>query len=93
MLILQGTIEALVQDGTGDEPIGDHVAPTWMGAIPTLIGGPSAVRMVARGDVRVAVIPPETFVDLVRAHLPVFQRVMARGAPGHAPDHRARVKP
>ncbi|MGZ4311310.1 MAG: ATP-binding protein [Solirubrobacteraceae bacterium] len=77
VLILQGTIEALVKDGSGDEPIGDHVAPTWMGAVPTLIGGPSAVRMVARGDVRVAVIPPETFVDLVRAHLPVFQRVMA----------------
>ncbi len=45
VLILEGTIEALVQDGIGDEPIGDHVAPTWIGAIPTLVGGPSAVRM------------------------------------------------
>ncbi|MFZ1996476.1 MAG: ATP-binding protein [Solirubrobacteraceae bacterium] len=81
ILVLQGTIEALVQDGTGDEPIGDHVAPTWMGAIPTLVGGASAVRMVTRGDVRVAVIGPDRFVDLVRAHRPVFLRVMAMVRP------------
>jgi signal transduction histidine kinase len=81
VLILEGTIEALVQGGTGDEPIGDHVAPTWMGAIPTLVGGPSAVRMVTRDDVRVAVIAPETFIDLVRAHRPVFMRVMAKVRP------------
>ncbi len=81
ILILQGTIEALVQDGTGDEPIGDHVAPTWMGAIPTLVGGPSAVRMVARDDVRAAVITPDDFIDLVRAHRPVFLRVMAKVRP------------
>jgi signal transduction histidine kinase len=81
VLILEGTIEALVQDGSGDEPIGDHVAPTWMGAIPTLVGGPSAVRMVARGDIRVAVIPPDRFVDLILAHRPVFHRVMAKVRP------------
>jgi signal transduction histidine kinase len=81
ILILEGTIEALVQDGTGDEPIGNHVAPTWMGAIPTLVGGPSAVRMVARNDVRVAVIAPDDFIDLVRAHRPVFMRVMAKVRP------------
>jgi signal transduction histidine kinase len=81
ILILEGTIEALVQDGTGDEPIGDHVAPTWMGAIPTLVGGPSAVRMVTHGDVRIAVIPSEAFIDLVRAHRPVFMRVMAKVRP------------
>jgi signal transduction histidine kinase len=81
VLVLQGTIEALVQDGSGDEPIGDHVAPTWMGAIPTLVGGPSAVRMIARGDVRVAVIEPERFVDLVLSHRTVFRRVMAMVRP------------
>jgi signal transduction histidine kinase len=81
ILVLQGTIEALVQDGSGDEPIGDHVAPTWMGAIPTLVGGPSAVRIVARDDVRVAVIGPDAFIDLVRGHRPVFLRVMAKVRP------------
>ena len=81
VLILQGTIEALVQDGIGDEPIGDHTAPTWMGAIPTLVGGPSAVRMVTRDEVRVAVIPSDPFIDLVRAHRPVFMRVMAKVRP------------
>lgn len=81
VLVLEGTIEALVKDGHGDEPIGDHVAPTWMGAIPTLVGGPSAVRMVARNDVRVAAIGPEQFVDLVLAHRTVFRRVMAMVRP------------
>jgi signal transduction histidine kinase len=81
VLILKGTIEALVQDGSGDEPIGDHTAPTWMGAIPTLVGGPSAVRMVARGDIRVAVIPPDRFIDLVLVHRPVFHRVMDKVRP------------
>jgi signal transduction histidine kinase len=81
ILILTGTVEALVQDGTGDEPIGDHVAPTWMGAIPTLVGGPSAVRMVARDDVRIAAIEPERFIDLILTHRPVFQRVMAMVRP------------
>jgi signal transduction histidine kinase len=81
VLILDGTIEALVQDGTGDEPIGHHVAPTWMGAIPTLTGGPSAVRMVTRTDVRLARILPEPFVDLVLAHRTVFRRVMAKVRP------------
>jgi signal transduction histidine kinase len=81
VLILRGTIEALVQDGRGDEPIGDHVAPTWMGAIPTLVGGPSGVRMIARDDVRVAIIEPERFVDLVLSHRPVFKRIMAQVRP------------
>jgi signal transduction histidine kinase len=81
VLVLEGTIEALVQDGTGDEPIGDHVAPTWMGAIPTLVGGASAVRMVAHNDLRVAVIDPDTFIDLVRGNRTVFLRVMAMVRP------------
>jgi signal transduction histidine kinase len=81
VLIFEGTIEALVKDGAGDEPVGDHVAPTWMGAIPTLVGGASAVRMVARGDLRVAVIEPERFIDLVLGHRTVFRRVMAMVRP------------
>jgi signal transduction histidine kinase len=81
VLVLKGTIEALVKDGTGDEPIGDHVAPTWMGAIPTLVGGASAVRMIARDDLRVAVIDPDRFIDLVRGNRAVFLRVMAMVRP------------
>ena len=81
VLVLEGTIEALVKDGTGDEPIGDHVAPTWMGAIPTLTQVTSGVRMVARTDVRLAVIAPDTFEDLVVAHRPVFRRIMAMVRP------------
>jgi signal transduction histidine kinase len=81
VLILEGTIEALVTDGRGDEPVGLHVAPTWMGAIPTLTAGPSGVRMVARTDVRIAVIEPDRFIDLVLGNRPVFVRVMAKVRP------------
>lgn len=77
VLVLEGTIEALVGDGRADEPIGDHVAPTWMGAVPTLIQVASSVRMVARTDVRMAVIDPEDYVDLLLAHRVVFLRVMS----------------
>jgi signal transduction histidine kinase len=81
VLVLEGTIEALVVDGTGDEPIGNHVAPTWMGAIPTLVGGPSAVRMMTRTPVRLARIQPEAYIDLILANRPVFRRVMAAVRP------------
>src|ERR1700761_8589239 len=81
ILILEGPTEPPSEAAPGGEPIGDHVAPTWMGAIPTLVGGPSAVRMVTHGDVRIAVIAPDAFIDLVRAHRPVFLRVMAKVRP------------
>jgi signal transduction histidine kinase len=81
ILVLEGTIEALVIDGTGDEPVGDHVAPTWIGATTTLTQSPSGIRMIARTDLRLAVIAPDTFVDLVCTHRPVFRRVMAAVRP------------
>ena len=81
VLVLKGTIEALVTDGRGDEPIGEHVAPTWMGAIPTLTQGPSGVRMVARTDLVLAVIAPDPFIDLLLAHRSVFMIVMSKVRP------------
>jgi signal transduction histidine kinase len=82
VLILEGTIEALVvTDGTGSEPIGDHVAPTWMGAIPTLTDSPSAVQMLARTELVLAVIEPERFIELVLGHRPVFKTVMSKVRP------------
>ncbi|MGO9956279.1 MAG: cyclic nucleotide-binding domain-containing protein, partial [Solirubrobacteraceae bacterium] len=77
ILLLEGTIETLVGDGTSDEPIGDHVAPTWLGAVPTLMQVASGVRMIAKTDVRVAMIDPEDYIDLLLAHRPLFLRVMS----------------
>jgi signal transduction histidine kinase len=81
-LVLAGSLEALALDPDGrDEPVGEHVAPTWIGAIAVLTGGLSLVRMRALTDVTLAVIEPETFIELVLAHRPVFDRVMRQVRP------------
>jgi signal transduction histidine kinase len=81
-LILAGTLEAIAVDPEGrGEPVGAHVAPTWIGAIAVLTGGLSALRIHALTDVTVALIEPETFVELVLAHRPVFDRVMRQVRP------------
>jgi signal transduction histidine kinase len=81
-LILAGTLEAIAVDPEGrGEPVGEHVAPTWIGAIAVLTGGLSALRIHALTDATVAVIEPETFVELVLAHRPVFDRVMRQVRP------------
>jgi signal transduction histidine kinase len=81
-LVLTGSLEALALDPDGrDEPVGEHVAPTWIGAIAVLTGGLSLVRMRALTDVTLAVIEPETFIELVLAHRPVFDRVMRQVRP------------
>jgi signal transduction histidine kinase len=81
VLLLEGTIEGLIRYEDGFEPEVDHVAPTWLGAIPTLLRMVSPIRMVAREDVCIAVIEPDSFRALVLAHPPVFDRIMAQVSP------------
>jgi signal transduction histidine kinase len=81
VLLLAGTVQALVLDGERREAVGDHVAPTWLGAIPTLTEVPMGVRMQAITDVRIATIAPDAFLELVLAHRAVFRRVMAKVLP------------
>ena len=52
-----------------------------MGAIPTLVGARRRSGWWRADDLRVAVIEPETFIDLVRGNRPVFLRVMAMVRP------------
>jgi signal transduction histidine kinase len=80
-LLLEGTIEAFTVDGARLEPVGEHHAPTWIGAIASLTGGMSAVRMRASTPIRIAHIPAETFIELAFEHRPVFHRVMAAVRP------------
>ena len=80
-LILTGTVSAYTVDGELTEPVGDHRAPTWVGAIPTLMEAPTAVRMIAGDGVRIARIEPETFVDLAITHRPVLRTILARVRP------------
>jgi CRP-like cAMP-binding protein len=76
-LLLEGTAQALVSDGVMLDPVGDHVAPTWVGATAALTGGPLGVSMRASTDVRAALITGEDFVNLAIEYRCVFRRVMS----------------
>jgi signal transduction histidine kinase len=81
-LILSGSLEAFAIDPEGRaEPVGEHRAPTWVGAIAVLTGGVSNVRMVALGEVTIAAVESAEFIELALAQRPVFERVMAQVRP------------
>jgi signal transduction histidine kinase len=81
-LVLEGSLEAFAIDSAGrSEPVGLHVAPTWVGATAALTGGFSGVRMQSATDVTLAAIGAEPFVELAIAQRPVFSRVMAQIRP------------
>ncbi|HEY2638239.1 MAG TPA: Crp/Fnr family transcriptional regulator, partial [Solirubrobacteraceae bacterium] len=80
-LIIEGTAQALVANDGRIEAVGDHVAPTWMGAIASLTDDPLSVRIVAVTDVRIALVPKDRFFDLIMAHRSVFRRAMAQVRP------------
>ncbi len=80
-LLLTGTASASVASGAHFEPVGDHVAPTWVGAINSLTGAPFGVRMEALTPMRLAKVRKDDFVEFALAHRVVFHRVMARVRP------------
>jgi signal transduction histidine kinase len=63
------------------EPVGRHRAPTWIGAVPALIGNPLVVRMQAETACRLAIVPRERFMDLALSQRPVHQRIMRTVGP------------
>ena len=80
-LLLDGVMQALIVEEGRSEPVGRHVAPTWMGAIPVLTEGGLGVRMQAETDVRLASIPAEPFIDLVFEYRPVHRRILRQVRP------------
>ncbi len=81
LLLLAGTAQAqMVVDGRV-EPVGRQVAPTWIGAIAALTGGPMGVRMQAESVCRVATVPTAAFVPLALATPAVHRRIMEQVAP------------
>jgi signal transduction histidine kinase len=81
-LVLEGSLEAFSVDEQGRaEPVGEHAAPTWVGAVVALTQGVSTLRTIAITDVTLATIPSEQFVELAIAHRPVFDRVIAQVRP------------
>jgi CRP-like cAMP-binding protein len=80
-LLLEGRLAMLVRDGDVEDRTGFQDAPTWIGAIPTLLETPAPITMRAETDIRYAIVPPEPFVDLTLTHRPVFRRVMSQVKP------------
>jgi signal transduction histidine kinase len=80
-LLLDGTAEAFTETNGRLEPSGDHVSPTWLGAIAALTGAPLGVRVQAATPVRLAKIGSEDFVELAVAHRSIMQLVLARVRP------------
>ena len=67
LFLLEGSLQALGARGERAEPVGRQHAPTWMGAIAVLTGGPLGVRMQTETPCRVALIPPDDFRRLALA--------------------------
>jgi signal transduction histidine kinase len=80
-LLLEGEAQALMREGGRSEPVGRQRAPTWIGAIAVLTGGPLGVRMQARTECRIAVVPAEDFRRLAFAQPSIHRRVMQQVAP------------
>jgi signal transduction histidine kinase len=80
-MLLDGELEMLMPDGDVESVTGRQTAPTWIGAIPTLLDAPNAVTLRADTDIRYAVLEPEAFIDLTLANRPVFNRAMAQMKP------------
>ena len=80
-LLLEGTATTFRDVSGREEPSGDHVAPTWIGAIAALTGSPLGVRVQAVTDVRLALIEPQDFLEAAVANRSIMQLVLARVRP------------
>jgi signal transduction histidine kinase len=80
-LLLEGEAQALMLDQARSEPVGRQRAPTWMGAIAVLTGGPLGVRMQAETECRLATVAAEDFRRLAFEQPSIHRRVMQQVAP------------
>ena len=80
-LLLEGEAIALLVEGERTEPVGRQLAPTWIGAIAVLTGGPLGVSMKAETPCRVALVETDDFRRLAFSQPAVHQRVMSQVAP------------
>jgi signal transduction histidine kinase len=81
VLLFEGVVETQIISDGRTEPVGRQLPPTWMGAIAALTEHPLGVRMQAQTECRLALIPTDTFVDLVLANRTVHQRIMTKVSP------------
>jgi signal transduction histidine kinase len=80
-LLLEGEAIVVLVEGERTEPVGRQFAPTWIGAIAVLTGGPLGVRMKAETPCRLALVEADDFRRLVFSQPPVHRRVMGQVAP------------
>jgi signal transduction histidine kinase len=81
-LLLEGRLHAIATDAAGRaEPVTEHVAPTWIGAIGVLTGGVAGVSLQALSECTLAAIEAERFVQLTLTSRRVFERVMRQVRP------------
>jgi signal transduction histidine kinase len=80
-LLLEGEAQAVMSNQGRSEPVGRQRAPTWIGAIAVLTGGPLGVSMRAATESRLAVVPAEDFRRLAFAQPSIHRRVMQQVAP------------
>jgi signal transduction histidine kinase len=80
-LLLEGEVRTTRTDEGRVDPVGRHRAPTWIGAVPALIGNPLIVRMQAETPCRLAIVPRERFMDLALSQRAVHQRIMQTVGP------------
>jgi signal transduction histidine kinase len=80
-LLLEGVIDSQLIEGSRAESTAEHVAPTWIGAIPVLTETPIPVRMQAKTDIRMATIETETFTELALSSRAVHRRIMRQVRP------------
>ena len=80
-LLLEGVIDSQLVEGGRVESTAEHVAPTWIGAIPVLTETPIPVRMQAKTPLRMATIEVETFTELALGSRPVHRRIMRQVRP------------
>ena len=76
ILLLEGTVQTLLVEDGRSEPVGQQFAPTWIGAIALLTGGPMGVTVQAETPLRFALVPPGDFLDLALTQRPVHARMM-----------------
>jgi signal transduction histidine kinase len=81
ILLLSGTVEISKRDGDRNDPIARSPAPTWLGAIPALMGGPMKVRMRAETPCRYALVERAEFRRLAFAQPAVHDRVLTEIGP------------
>ena len=81
LLLLDGHVRTYTSNQGRPEPIARSSAPTWMAAIPALIGEPMIVRMQAETASVVGVIAIEDTRRLILGAPAVHQKVMAAMGP------------